>query len=65
MDIEKVLAELHRELARIDEAIDTLERLRQGHPRRGRPPRWLREVRGGSSRRHPASKPKRPPASQH
>ena len=41
MDIKQVLEELHRELARIDEAILTLERLQAGSPRRGRPPGWL------------------------
>ncbi len=41
MDIKQVLHELHRELARIDEAILTLERLQNGAPRRGRPPAWL------------------------
>ena len=41
MDIKKVIRELHEELARIDEAIETLERLETGVPRRGRPPGWL------------------------
>lgn len=41
MDIKQVLEELHRELARINEAIQTLERLQDGTPRRGRPPGWL------------------------
>lgn len=41
MDIKKVIRELQGELARIDEAIDTLERLQTGMPRRGRPPGWL------------------------
>lgn len=41
MDIEKIIRELHEELRRIDDAILTLERLREGIPRRGRPPRWL------------------------
>ncbi len=44
MDIPKVLAELQQELARIDEAIASLERLQRGVPRRGRPPRWLAMV---------------------
>jgi hypothetical protein len=41
MDIRKVIQELHAELARINEAIETLERLENGMPRRGRPPGWL------------------------
>ena len=41
MDIKKVIEDLQKELARIDEAILTLERLEQGTPRRGRPPGWL------------------------
>jgi hypothetical protein len=52
MEIRKVLAELHKELARLDEAIQTLERLEQGTPRRGRPPGWL-SLEGGV---RPASK---------
>ena len=41
MDIEGILAELRRELAAIELAIVSLERLRAGSRRRGRPPRWL------------------------
>ncbi len=48
MDIKQVLEELHRELARINEAILTLERLQEGAPRRGRPPGWLTLVTGTS-----------------
>lgn len=53
MDIKKVIQELHEELARIDEAILTLERLRQGTRRRGRPPNWLTlsEPSSGNSRK--------------
>lgn len=61
MDIKKVIRELHEELARIDEAILTLERLRQGTPRRGRPPGWL-TLAGGSprdSRKNVKRKPER------
>ena len=47
MDIKKVIEELHKELARINEAIQTLERLQQGTPRRGRPPGWLSLEGGG------------------
>jgi hypothetical protein len=38
MDVSKVLAELHQELANVDAAILSLERLQIGSRRRGRPP---------------------------
>jgi len=41
MDLSKVLAHLHSELENLDAAIASLERLRQGGRRRGRPPRLL------------------------
>ena len=42
MDIAKVVAELRLELANLDAAISTLERLQQSAPRRrGRPPKSL------------------------
>jgi hypothetical protein len=41
MDISEIIQELHAELARLNEAIETLERLENGMPRRGRPPGWL------------------------
>jgi hypothetical protein len=42
MDFAKVLAELRQELANLDAAINTLERLqRSGPPRRGRPPKSM------------------------
>lgn len=38
-----MIAELQAERQRIDEAIQALERLSAGNPRRrGRPPRWLK-----------------------
>jgi hypothetical protein len=44
MDLLKMIAELQAERARLDEAIEALERLSAGKARRrGRPPRWLRE----------------------
>lgn len=58
MDIKKVIRELHEELARIDEAIETLEMLRSGSPRRGRPPSWLTLV-GGTAAKTPAKPAKR------
>jgi len=43
MDILKMIAELHGELARIEEAVIILEKLpHTGTPRRGRPPAWSR-----------------------
>ncbi len=46
MNLEKILADLHDEKRRIDEAISALERISAGRPRRrGRPPRWLTEQR--------------------
>jgi ATP/maltotriose-dependent transcriptional regulator MalT len=44
MDLAKVLIELHEELANLDAAILSLERLQEGGRRRGRPPAWLAEV---------------------
>jgi hypothetical protein len=41
MDIVKVLAQLHEELANLDAAILSLERLQQGARHRGRPASWL------------------------
>jgi hypothetical protein len=45
MDIAKVLVELRRELADLDAAILTLERLQVKSTRRGRPPKLLTELR--------------------
>lgn len=46
MDLMKILDELRRERAQIEEAIMTLERLVEGRGRRrGRPPTWLAEAR--------------------
>ena len=44
MDLAKVLAQLRNELANLDAAIESLERLRQTERRRGRPPAWLTAV---------------------
>ena len=41
MDLAKILLQLHEELAHLDAAILTLERLQEGGKRRGRPPAWL------------------------
>jgi len=45
MDIGKMLADLRAERDQIEEAIVTLERLAAGRgKRRGRPPKWITEV---------------------
>ena len=38
MDLGKVIQQLYEERARLDEAIQSLERLQQSLPKRGRPP---------------------------
>jgi hypothetical protein len=44
MDLSKMIAELQAERQRIDDAIEALDRLMAGKPRRrGRPPKWLKE----------------------
>jgi hypothetical protein len=51
VDLMKILEDLRRERASIEEAILTLERLVEGRGRRrGRPPTWLAEARKRSSR---------------
>jgi len=45
MDLSKVLAELRRELERLDAAILSLERLKDEGTKRGRPPKPLAGVR--------------------
>jgi hypothetical protein len=44
MDLHKVLAELREELANLDAAIGSLERLQQEGRRRGRPPKALSQL---------------------
>jgi hypothetical protein len=44
MDLAKVLTQLHEELANLNAAILSLERLQEGGRRRGRPPAWLADV---------------------
>lgn len=43
MDLVKVLADLRAELANLDAAIASLERLQERGRRRGRPPQWLQK----------------------
>ena len=60
MDIHRILAELRSEKERLEEAILTIERLAAGSlgKRRGRPPKWMANVKvaEGAS---PASKKRR------
>lgn len=62
MDVEKILEDLRRERAQIEEAILTLERLAEGRvKRRGRPPRWLAEARKRGGKLPAAAKNGTPP----
>ena len=59
MDLSKLLKQLHMELAHLDAAILSLERLQSEGKRRGRPSRAASEVREGeaapkATRRGPA-----------
>ncbi len=47
MDLTKVLAQLRAELANLDAAIISLERLQQEGVRRGRPPKLLAGIKEG------------------
>jgi hypothetical protein len=59
MDLSKMIAELQAERHRIDEAIEALERLSAGKPRRrGRPPNWLKDE---IQRQGPGSETEEPP----
>jgi hypothetical protein len=54
MDLAKVLLQLHEELANLDAAILSLERLQEGGRRRGRPPAWLADIKkSGQTTRKP------------
>ncbi len=49
MNLQKMIAELQTERNRLSEAILALERLSVSNiPRRGRPPRWLKDAVGKS-----------------
>jgi hypothetical protein len=59
MDINKMLADLRVERDQISEAIVVLERLTIGHgKRRGRPPKWLTEVKRRGRPKGSKNKPK-------
>lgn len=60
MDINKMLVELRTERGQIEEAIMVLERVARGQgKRRGRPPKWVTEVKRRG--RPPGSKNKPKP----
>jgi len=56
MDLAKVLMQLHEELANLDAAIESLERLQSEGRRRGRPPRWMEQALGKKRGRPPSRK---------
>ncbi len=59
MDINKMLADLRTERDQISEAILVLERLSVGQgKRRGRPPKWLTQVKRRGSPKGSKNKPK-------
>ena len=53
MDLTKILAQLREELANLDAAILSLERLRQEGRRRGRPPKPISNQSKGSRTTRP------------
>jgi hypothetical protein len=59
MNIQEILAELHQERERVEDAIRSVERLVELPPRgRGRPPGWMNEVKTKRRGRPPGSKNK-------
>jgi hypothetical protein len=59
MDITKMLAELRSERDQISQAIAVMERLSVGQgKRRGRPPKWLTEVKRRGRPKGSKNKPK-------
>ncbi|HLK50504.1 MAG TPA: hypothetical protein VKT49_20330 [Bryobacteraceae bacterium] len=58
MDLQRILAQLRGELANLDAAIESLQRLQRTGNRRGRPPSWLGALKK-PGRRPRKSKPKR------
>ena len=60
MDVDVILKELREDLALMNEAILTIERLAAGGKRRrGRPPKWMQEV-----KTHLPKRRGRPPGSK-
>lgn len=60
MDLAKILRQLHEELANLDAAIISLEKLQESGRRRGRPPAWLSDVNLEKPAK-PRRKPRRQP----
>jgi len=61
VEVAKILAELMEEKAQIEYAILSVERLASGRGRkRGRPPKWMSEVKTKRRGRPPGSKDKPP-----
>ena len=61
MDIDKMLAELRVKREQIEEAIEALERLAESKkPRRGRPPKWLKEGKSEVASSSESVVPKKP-----
>jgi hypothetical protein len=59
MDINKMLSDLRTEQAQIAEAVIVLERLAVGRgKRRGRPPKWMAEVKRRGRPKGSKNKPK-------
>ena len=59
MDLPKVLRDLHEELANLNAAIASLERLQEAGKHRGRPAEWLADVNpSGRVSRRRKSEPK-------
>jgi hypothetical protein len=56
MDLSKVLEQLRKELAHLDAAILSLERLQAKEARRGRPPKMLAELRNASPTAQPGGR---------
>ena len=54
MNINKIISELRSEREEIDRAISAIERV--GAKRRGRPPKWMKELEGHMAREKKPSK---------
>lgn len=57
MDAQKIFTGLRQERERLEAAVLALERVEARQRRRGRPPKWLAELKSGVE--HQSSRPKR------
>ena len=64
MDLGKVLHELRQELENLDAAIVSLERLQLTGRRRGRPPRWLADLKQTTAEQPAAVRTSRAPSNR-